>query len=98
MESEKILKLLEIKQKELTRLLSEVNKTNTSQVQLLKRIDGSLDQISANYSSNTDLDTITKENEDLKVKIAEISKIINAPFAISGLSPVDVLRIRKLVS
>jgi len=45
-----------------------------------------------------DSEIIKKENESLKGKLKEISEIINAPFAISGLSPVEVLKIRKLVS
>jgi len=95
MENDKILKLLETKQKEIVKLLTEVSKANVTNSQLLKNIDNSLDQINS-YPSK-DAEETLKENERLKTKLEEISKIVNAPFAISGLSPVDVLKIRKLI-
>lgn len=88
MESDKILKLLEFKQKELIKLI------NTNQTQVLKKIDESAQQI----EDINEINSLRKECDALKVKLEEILKIVSAPFAFSGLSPVDVLKLKGIIT
>lgn len=80
----KIVKLLESKQKETNKMLTGISKT--------------LNEFNDNYLNYFGIsEEAKKENEELKKKLEEIKVIVSAPFAIQGIGPVDVIKIRKIV-